>query len=336
MKRRILSLILTVLLLTSVAGCGSPAPSAGAAGPKETSESTSTLETEEAYLYPLDFVVDAIKGYIIAAGYYYDLNVLASKNAITAFVWEDGFRDAMPDSLDENREDLLSLAEQMKESVDFSGYRNTTVSLRLMDDTNLKEPLLVIMDGEIVYDASEGGLGTDFPGPVIYTGFGDDVIEIEMLDSGCAFNVIGNNADRLFFVRGYDSNGDLTGLFVNATDPYKGITVDPYQETVTMEIEGEGFWAIELLPLMSLETISVGETVTGTGDSLVRVLSFGKTATITGNEDDHHLAIRSFGADRDSFLVTSADPYEGTVVLEGHPVLLEIKTVGDWSITFDE
>lgn len=335
MGRRILALILT-LLMFAVAGCGAGTPSADAGEPEETSEATSTPGAEEAYLYPLDFVVDAIKGYIIAAGYYYDLNVLASKNAITAFVWEDGFRDAMPDSLDENREDLLSLAEQMKESVDFSGYRNTTVSLRLMDDTNLKEPLLVITDGEIVYDASEGGLATDFPGPVIYTGSGDDVIEIEMPDSGCAFNIIGNNADRLFLVRGYDSNGDLTSLFVSATDPYEGITVDPYQKTVTMEIEGEGFWAIELLPLMSLETISVGETVTGTGDSLVRVLSYGNTATITGNADDHHLAIRSFGADWDSFLVTSVDPYEGTVELEGHPVFLEIKTVGDWSITFNE
>lgn len=179
--------------------------------------------------------------------------------------------------------------------------------------------------------------GTEEPEPVVYTGFGDDLIEIDLLDGGCAFHITEERGGhRNVFVRGYDANGDLTRLFVSASDPYDGITLDPYQETVTMEIEAKGFWEVELLPLMSLETISVGEAVIGKGDSIVRVLSYGETATIKGNADNHHLAIRSFGADWDSFLVTSADPYEGTVVLEGHPVLLEIKTVGEWSIKFNE
>lgn len=174
------------------------------------------------------------------------------------------------------------------------------------------------------------------PGPVVYTGSGDDAVQIGTLDWGCVFHITGNQEGGSFSVRGYDANGSYVGLFVDTSEPYEGVTLDPVQETAVLEVSASGEWTIELLPVLSLDTISVGETVSGSGDSVLLISSFDTTATITGNEGRHYFSVRTYGTEGNELLVDTTDAYEGTVMLAGDPVFLEIKAVGEWTVTFDQ
>lgn len=172
------------------------------------------------------------------------------------------------------------------------------------------------------------------PEPVIYTGKGDDVIDVTPPDGVWVLHAIGNKEERHFAVKGYDSAGNPTELFVNTTDPYDGTTLDPSLSTATLEINATGEWTIEFLPAVTLQTISKGETVTGSGDTVLLVVSYGSSATITGNTDERHFAVKSYGNSRNNLMVNTTDPYEGKVMIKGEPIFLEINAVGEWSITF--
>ena len=172
------------------------------------------------------------------------------------------------------------------------------------------------------------------PEPVIYTGNGDDVIDVTPPDGVWVLHVIGNNEKRHFAVKGYDSAGNSTELFVNTTDPYNGTTLDPSFSTATLEISATGEWTIEFLPATTLRTISEGETVTGSGDTVLLVNSYGSSATITGNTAGRHFAVKSYGNSANNLMVNTTDPYEGKVMIKGEPILLEINSIGEWSISF--
>lgn len=172
-------------------------------------------------------------------------------------------------------------------------------------------------------------------GSVVYTGSGDDAVQIGTLDWGCAFHITGNQEGGSFSVRGYDADGTFVGRFVDTSEPYEGITLDPVQETAVLEVSAAGEWTIELMPVFSLDAISAGETVSGSGDSVLLVSSFGTTATITGNEGERHFSVRTYGTEGNELLVSTTDAYEGTVTLAGDPLLLQINAVGEWTVTFD-
>lgn len=173
------------------------------------------------------------------------------------------------------------------------------------------------------------------PEPITYSGSGDDVITLDPFDGVFVFHIIGNDAERHFAVKGFDSNGETTGLFVNTTSVYEGTTMDPAQETVMLEVNATGDWTIEVQSIYTMETISSGETLTGVGDSVVLVSSHRNTAVISGNASGRHFAVKSYGRDRDKLLVNTTDVYEGKVMLTGDPIMLLIDAEGAWSIAFE-
>jgi hypothetical protein len=172
------------------------------------------------------------------------------------------------------------------------------------------------------------------PEPVLYEGYGDSVIAIEPPEGAYVFYIEGNAASRHFAVKGYDASGDATKLLVNTTDPYKGTTIELTLTTTTLEINADDSWSIELRSIYEMPIISKGETITGTGDTIILVKSYGTTATIDGNAASRHFAVKSYGAEQDNLMVNTTDPYSGTVMLKGAPVILEITCDDDWSITF--
>ena len=167
---------------------------------------------------------------------------------------------------------------------------------------------------------------------ITYTGSGDDVVEIQSIKDGYVFRISGNQAGRHFAVKGYDEAGNPTELFVNTTDPYSGITIDETLTTRTLEISSAGEWAVELVPLSMLDCISTGQTFSGSGDNVLIILDCGTKAEITGNDEGRHFAVKSYG-NSINLLVNTTDPYSGTVMLKGSPVLFEITAVGSWTIT---
>ena len=172
------------------------------------------------------------------------------------------------------------------------------------------------------------------PEPVSYTGSGDDVISIAPPEGVYVFRISGNTDARHFAVKGYDTTGNSTELLVNTTEPYSGITLDPTQSTSTLEVSAEGDWLIELVSILEMPTISEGQTVTGAGDSVLLVSSYGTTATISGNSSSAHFAVKSYGTSRDNLMVNTTDQYEGTVMIKGDPLILTVNCEDEWSITF--
>jgi len=164
-----------------------------------------------------------------------------------------------------------------------------------------------------------------------FTGSGDNVITLEPFWGTYVFAISGNEASRHFSVH---AHGERRSLLVNTTSPYEGITFTAHQGTTSLEISATGNWVIEQRPLEDMRTISTGETITGSGDEVLRILSHGQTATVTGNRVERHFSVHSHG-ERRNLLVNTTSEYSGRVMLRGTYTILEISAVGDWSIAFE-
>ena len=173
------------------------------------------------------------------------------------------------------------------------------------------------------------------PDAIVYDGSGDSVLKIDHPDGVYIFYVKGNSESKHFAVKGYDSKGNRTELFVNTTEPYEGVTIDPDQETVSLEISSKGNWHIEVRSIWTCDVITeAGIPYKGTGDSIVLIDTAATMATIEGNAAEKHFAMKSYG-DRKNLMVNTTDAYSGTVMLKYNPSILEVNAVGGWSIVLE-
>lgn len=170
------------------------------------------------------------------------------------------------------------------------------------------------------------------PKALVYEGSGDSVIQIDHPAGVWVLYVKGNAESRFFAVKGYDSGGGPTELFVNTSDPYEGVTIDPDQETVTLEISANGRWHIEVRSVWTCPIVDRLTTFSGSGDSIVLLNVNASLAFVEANEADRYFYIRTYG-DRTNLMVSTTEPYSGTVMMKYNPFLLEIGAVGAWSIT---
>lgn len=177
------------------------------------------------------------------------------------------------------------------------------------------------------------------PDAVVYDGSGDSVIKIEPPDDEFVLYVNGNAESHHFAVKGYDASGTMTELFVNTTEPYEGITIDPNYETTTLEINANGEWHIEVRSLWSCDIIEDYATFSGSGDSVVLLNVDAATAEIEGNAESRHFAVKSYGDSKNllyqNLMVNTTEPYSGSVMMKYDPYYLVITAVGEWSITLE-
>lgn len=173
------------------------------------------------------------------------------------------------------------------------------------------------------------------PDPVSYSGTGDSVLEIEPPDGMYVFKISGNPDGRHFAIKSYDKAGEYLDLLVNTTDSYAGTSLGSESGAAMLEISATGNWAVDLVSVYSMPTISSGETYSGTGDAVIQVKSSGLTADISGNDGAHHFAVKSYSDNWEylDLLVNTTDPYDGTVMLQDTPDVLVITATGDWAIT---
>lgn len=191
-----------------------------------------------------------------------------------------------------------------------------------------------------VVDSGESSTAQDepkqelvIPETVVYSGTGDSVLEIAPFDGVYVFHIKGNSESRHFAVTAYDSNGNYLDLLVNTTDAYDGITLDPTQTTSVLEISATGDWTVELVSAYNIETMSSGETLNGSGDSVFMALDEMKIATISGNAAGRHFAVQALGVSSTDLLVNTTDPYDGTVMVKNAPIFIVVNAEGDWSIS---
>lgn len=171
---------------------------------------------------------------------------------------------------------------------------------------------------------------------VTYSGTGDDVIEIETpKNRAWVMEVKGNSSSNHFSITGYDSNMEYVDLFVNTTSPYEGFVVDERLVTTVLEITAESAWEIKIHDLFNtVPEVKKGDTISGHGDAVYQIESYGVTADVVGNSDSHHFAVKTLGDEMNELLVNTTEPYTGTVMLKGKPFLLIITSESDWEIKF--
>lgn len=173
------------------------------------------------------------------------------------------------------------------------------------------------------------------PDPIVYTGSGDDVIKIEKPEDELLLLYIkGNSSSRHFAVLGYDGNNNRTNLYVNTTDPYEGITLDPDGTTSMLEISATGSWTIEARSVRSARVIEAPGKISGVGDEVILVIGTASTASFKGNPSARHFAVRGYNPSPD-LLVNTTDIYEGTVLVRKGTYILEIIAVGAWELDLE-
>lgn len=172
------------------------------------------------------------------------------------------------------------------------------------------------------------------PDPITYTGSGDDVIEIETFDLAWYLHIEGNSEARHFAIKGYDEEDNKTELFVNTTSKYSGDVLDPSLKTKVLEITANGDWSITVAPILSLPMYVKGDTIEGTGDSIVPLISSSSTMTIA-YYGDSNFVVREFTENRTNLLVNEIGAYDGKVKSSSDAFLLLVKASGDWTITLE-
>lgn len=174
--------------------------------------------------------------------------------------------------------------------------------------------------------------------PIVYEGNGDDVIEIRTIDSPYVIYVNGNEESRYFGIILYDDSSKRLTSIVNVTEPVDGVFIDEaLMKTKYLEIKSKGYWRIEQRSINTLDTISRGETYSGQYYNVLRVLSYGNTAYITGNEESRYFGVTEYNpkGKRITSLVNTTTPYEGKVMIKKEPALIEIQAKGEWTITLE-
>lgn len=172
-----------------------------------------------------------------------------------------------------------------------------------------------------------------------YSGSGDDVQSISKPDKGlpALLAISGNGAGRHFAVIARDDSGNRFGALVNTTDAYAGIVpvdLPPRTNTTLLEIKATGGWRIKVYPIGAAQKASVPGVFNGDGDNVIWLKGKPKLAKVRGNSASRHFAVIAYdrSGNRLGAKVNTTDPYNGTIILPGRTLLLEINAVGGWTV----
>lgn len=173
--------------------------------------------------------------------------------------------------------------------------------------------------------------------PLILTGTGDSIVDVDLPDNFVGIvHITGNASSRYFGVSNLDANNEQIDLLVNTGDPYDGVRPLDFlkgEETVRFEVQAVGEWTIEVLPISMIKAYPVTAPIMGTGDDVIRLIGSNlDTAIITGNPESRYFGIQGFSDSGIDLLVNTGDPYNGTVILDPTTFILVIQAIGEWSI----
>jgi|GEM_PF-445147 len=178
---------------------------------------------------------------------------------------------------------------------------------------------------------------TPTPQPVVYSGNGDNVIDIQKPGNVVLAYIRGNAESRYFGVESYDDAGKQVDLLVNTTDPYEGIVlmdVRDGENSTRLQVTAQGEWYIELRPLNTARRVTAPGTIESTGDDVFIIDGEPDTAQISGNADGRYFGVIGYG-DRSNLLVNTTDPYDGRVIVGRDTIVVKVKAIGGWRIIFE-
>ena len=225
---------------------------------------------------------------------------------------------------------LTSCGNTTDTSTEGDSESSATVSSSVIVDESAQQEVL-----EVQEDQNEEPEEVSIPDPVVYSGTGDDVVQITPPEGKYVFRITGNQEGRHFSVKAYDSMAEYIDLLVNTTSQYSGVTYDPTQSTAMLEVSATGDWTIELVSIYTMDALISGNSISGEGDAVLQVFAPVLTADIQGNDASAHFSVKSYDMDGGylDLLVNTTDPYSGTVMMGLDVSTLVISAEGPWTIT---
>ena len=225
---------------------------------------------------------------------------------------------------------LTSCGNTTDTSTEGDSESSATVSSSVIVDESAQQEV-----PEVQEDQNEEPEEVSIPDPVVYSGTGDDVVQITPPEGKYVFRITGNQEGRHFSVKAYDSMAEYIDLFVNTTSQYSGVTYDPTQSTAMLEVSATGDWTIELVSIYTMDALISGNSISGEGDAVLQVFAPVLTADIQGNDASAHFSVKSYDMDGGylDLLVNTTDPYSGTVMMGLDVSTLVISAEGPWTIT---
>lgn len=179
---------------------------------------------------------------------------------------------------------------------------------------------------------------TPIPEPLIFTGTGDNIVDLsEMWEGSALLHIIGPDVRDNFVVWSYDALGNQIDLLVNTIGQYDGYLMLNMgdEKTAILQIGAGGPWTVEVYPFVDrylhfLDTPGVYEA---TGDDVFFfALNNAKAEIKSSNEIDNFVVWAwIIGSDKD-LLVNEIGPYSGTVLIPPGTFMLEVKATGTWTI----
>lgn len=182
---------------------------------------------------------------------------------------------------------------------------------------------------------------TPIPSPVVLSGVGDNVVDLDWPYGVAIVEIIGNPSSRHFAVTSYTKDNEYIDLLVNTTEPYYGIRMIDLLEEDTVarfEINATGEWQITIKSFLEVKRIDVPGEYSSIGDDVFIVTGDGcNTARIKGNASSSHFAVIAYSySEGRSLLVNTTDPYVGTVLCPDETLIFEILSpLEDWHISLE-
>jgi hypothetical protein len=172
------------------------------------------------------------------------------------------------------------------------------------------------------------------PEPVILTGSGDSVVDVDWDGIGLVHVIYTGPSN--FAIINYDANNERIDLLVNTIGNYEGTLPFDFledEDTARFEVTASGNWEIQILPVNQIRRVDIPGTFTGTGDDVVAFMGLEDPdlLVIDASKADSNFVVFSYNGGKD-LLVNEIAPYTGTVIVSREAVILQIIAEGDWSI----
>lgn len=179
---------------------------------------------------------------------------------------------------------------------------------------------------------------TPKPDPIVITGSGDDVVEIDKWDGPAIVDVVREGGGH-FSITSYTSSSDYLELLVNVIAPYQGKVVMDLlsfedEPASLLEINASGAWSITIYPFdrAYVNEMDAPGYYENNTDDVVLVTGSSQTATFTVSA--HHFGVWGVSDSDIDLLVNEIGPYEGKVMIPSGLFLLIVTAEGDWNVTF--
>jgi hypothetical protein len=172
------------------------------------------------------------------------------------------------------------------------------------------------------------------PAPLVFTGAGDDVVDIGAGNTAL-FVIASHDGQSNFIVHSLDEDlQDVDGV-VNEIGTFAGTvplsTFGSVADVRYLEVQADGNWSLELIGIARLPVVN-DPSFAGAGKQVVLYMGGGGIFTIT-HDGTSNFIVHVTTADGVDGLINEIGPYSGRKPVPAGAAIIEVNADGNWSFT---